>query len=276
MTARGQSPKETWKSLSLLEDWVTTGFSRPHPEIEVSEPAPSVSSAASGPAVPTTGAGSPGPSAAPAAEAPRPAAESPAAPPLERPEQGTPLAPDAEIAAVAREVAVCTKCGLSVGRTRAVPGEGPLSPPVMFIGEGPGADEDRSGRPFVGAAGQYLDTWLTPIGLARESCFIANGVKCRPPQNREPHPDELVACLPYLERQIQAVRPRVICCLGRIAAQSVLGTTKGVGELRGKVHDRKGIPVVVTYHPSAVLRDKAGLRKPVWEDLKLLRTLLEK
>ena len=98
--------------------------------------------------------------------------------------------------------------------------------------------------------------------------------KCRPPQNREPHPDELSACLPYLDRQISIVRPRVICCLGRIAAQNVLGTTSSLGELRGRVHTRKGIPVVVTYHPSAVLRDKATLRKPVWDDLKLLKSLL--
>jgi uracil-DNA glycosylase family 4 len=155
-----------------------------------------------------------------------------------------------------------------------VPGEGSLDPPVLFVGEGPGADEDRTGRPFVGAAGQYLDTWLNAIGLPRDKCFIANCVKCRPPQNREPHPDEIGACLPYLERQIALLRPRVICCLGRIAAQTLLGTTASLGQLRGRVHDRRGIPVVVTYHPSAVLRDKAGLRKPVWEDLKLLKSLL--
>jgi DNA polymerase len=180
----------------------------------------------------------------------------------------------ASLAAAAAEIAECTKCGLSVSRTTAVPGEGALDPPVMFVGEGPGADEDRTGRPFVGAAGQYLDTWLHAIGLPRESCFIANCVKCRPPQNREPHPDELAACLPYLERQIAIIRPRVICCLGRIAAHTLLGTVESLGQMRGKVYQRKGIPVVVTYHPSAVLRDKAGLRKPVWDDLKLLKSLL--
>ncbi len=99
-------------------------------------------------------------------------------------------------------------------------------------------------------------------------------MKCRPPQNREPHPDEISACLPYLERQIAAVRPKIICCLGRIAAQTVLATTSSLGGLRGRVHNRHGIPVIVTYHPSAVLRDKAGLRKPVWDDLKLLQSLL--
>jgi DNA polymerase len=178
------------------------------------------------------------------------------------------------LAAIAAEVAPCVKCGLSANRTVTVPGEGALDPPVLFVGEGPGAEEDRTGRPFVGAAGQYLDTWLNPIGLSRSQCFIANCVKCRPPQNREPHPDEIGACLPYLERQIAAIRPKVICCLGRIAAQTLLGTTSSLGALRGKVHQRRGIPVVVTYHPSAVLRDKAALRKPVWEDLQLLQRLL--
>jgi uracil-DNA glycosylase family 4 len=180
-------------------------------------------------------------------------------------------------------VAACTQCGLCANRSTTVPGEGPLDAAVLFIGEGPGAEEDRTGRPFVGAAGQYLDTWLPPIGLKREQCFIANCVKCRPPQNREPHPDELSACLPYLDRQIAIVRPRVICCLGRIAAQAVLATTASLGGLRGRVHELPPararllgapVPVLVTYHPSAVLRDKATLRKPVWDDLKLLKSLL--
>ncbi len=242
---------------------MSTGFARRHPEIEIDEIAakaarPSVS------ARPTfTRAAVPASPAA--ARAAAPAAGMADGPADER---------VAALAAVAAEVGACVKCALSVNRTMTVPGDGPLDPPVMFIGEAPGADEDRSGHPFVGAAGQYLDTWLTPIGLKREECFIANCIKCRPPQNREPHPEELAACLPYLERQIGIVRPRVICCLGRIAAQNVLGTTSGVGELRGRVHTRKGIPVVVTYHPSAVLRDKATLRKPVWDDLKLLKSLL--
>jgi DNA polymerase len=186
-----------------------------------------------------------------------------------------PAVPAADLLAlVASEVSACTRCGLSVARTTAVPGEGPANAAVMFIGEGPGAEEDRSGRPFVGAAGQYLETWLPPIGLSRSQCYIANVVKCRPPQNREPHPDEIAACLPYLERQIKAVRPSVICCLGRIAAQTLLATGSSLASLRGRVHEWKGTPVVVTYHPSAVLRDKASLRKPVWDDLKLLKGLL--
>lgn len=143
----------------------------------------------------------------------------------------------------------------------------------MFIGEGPGEEEDKTGRPFVGAAGQYLDKWIPGIGLKRQDCFIANIVKCRPPSNREPHPDEISACFPYLERQIKAVRPRAICCLGRISAHVMLQSSASLGQLRGRVHDWRGIPLVVTYHPSAVLRDST-LRRPVWDDLKLLKTLL--
>jgi DNA polymerase len=231
--------------MNLLEDWVTTGFSREHPE-----------------PVPLT-------SAPPAAPTPPPA---PAVTASAAPQDADRFA---GLAAAAAEIAACARCGLSVNRNVVVPGEGALDPPVLFVGEGPGAEEDRTGRPFVGAAGQYLETWLPPIGLTRQQVFIANCVKCRPPQNREPHPDEIGACLPFLERQIAIVRPRLICCLGRIAAQTLLGTTESLGQLRGRVHQRKGIPVIVTYHPSAVLRDKAALRKPVWEDLKLLKSLLD-
>jgi uracil-DNA glycosylase len=178
-----------------------------------------------------------------------------------------------ELHAVAAEVEGCSRCPLSLNRTRTVPGEGSFDPPVLFVGEGPGEEEDRTGRPFVGAAGRYLDKWIAAAGLERGACYIANCVKCRPPQNREPHPDELAACLPYLERQITVLAPRLIVCLGRIAAQTLLGTSTGIGALRGKVYDRKGIKLVATYHPSAVLRDQS-LRAPVWEDLKRLKGLL--
>jgi uracil-DNA glycosylase family 4 len=188
---------------------------------------------------------------------------------------GKPAAPDAAalLAVVAQEVAACTRCALSIGRRSVVPGEGSIRPPVLFVGEGPGEEEDRTGRPFVGPAGRYLDKWIAAAGLDRAACFIANCVKCRPPQNREPHPEELAACAPFLARQIGALQPRAICCLGRIASHALLSTSASLGELRGRVHSRAGIPVVVTYHPSAVLRDQA-LRAPVWQDLKLLKTLL--
>jgi len=256
-----------------VEDYLSGGFSRAHPALAIDETAARGSAA--------------DPAAAGAGPAPRGGADSAAASPVLEAARPTPRGPVAVTAgaetaevrlallqAIAAEVSGCTRCGLSANRKTTVPGEGSLDPPVLFIGEGPGADEDRTGRPFVGAAGQYLDTWLPPIGLERQRCFIANTVKCRPPQNREPHPEEITACFPYLLRQIEALRPKVICCLGRIAAQRLLGTTASLGELRGRKHQWKGIPVVVTYHPSAVLRDKASLRKPVWEDLKLLKSLL--
>ena len=189
------------------------------------------------------------------------------------PESAESASRDDDLQLIASEIASCVRCGLCAGRKTTVPGEGSLQPPVMFVGEGPGEEEDKSGRPFVGAAGQYLDKWIPAIGLRREDCFIANVVKCRPPRNREPHPEEIAACLPYLERQVRVVRPGAICCLGRIAATTLLQRTTSLGALRGKVHEWKGIPLVVTYHPSAVLRDNT-LRKPVWDDLKLLKAVL--
>lgn len=172
---------------------------------------------------------------------------------------------------VATEVRACAACRLAAGRTNAVPGEGVAQPLVMVIGEGPGADEDASGRPFVGKAGQLLDRMLASIGLSRETnCFIGNVVKCRPPNNRDPESDEIVACAPFLERQIQALRPRAILCVGRVATGALLQTTDGIGRLRGRFYDFNGIPLLPTYHPSALLRDE-NLKRPAWEDLKLLR-----
>jgi uracil-DNA glycosylase family 4 len=239
MKARRSELSRAWKTLNLIDDWLAGGFARPHPELSGEEgPEPLARESADVEAEQRAGA--------------------------ER---------AAKLALVAEEVAVCVKCGLSANRTRTVPGEGAIDPPVLLIGEGPGEDEDRTGRPFVGKAGQYLDAWLKPIGLARQECYITNCVKCRPPQNRDPKPEEITACAPYLERQIQALMPRTILCLGRVSAQHVLGVQGSVSGLRGKVHTRKGIPVVVTYHPAAVLRDLT-LKRPVWDDLKLLKKLL--
>jgi DNA polymerase len=149
----------------------------------------------------------------------------------------------------------------------------------MVIGEGPGADEDAQGRPFVGRAGQLLDRMLDSIGLSRNSsCFIANVVKCRPPENRDPLPGEITACAPFLERQIQLLRPEFILCAGRIAAQTLLKTNEPVGKLRGKFTQVSIggaiIPLLATYHPSALLRNEE-LKRPAWEDLKLLRERLK-
>ena len=180
---------------------------------------------------------------------------------------------------VAADVRSCTACKLGASRTNAVPGEGARQPLVMVIGEGPGADEDATGRPFVGRAGQLLDKMLNSIGLARESnCFIANVIKCRPPENRDPQPDETAACASFLARQIQLLQPRFIFCAGKIAAQTLLNTSEPIGKLRGKfINFQAGdrtIPFLPTYHPSALLRNE-DLKRPAWEDLKLLRAAIE-
>ena len=180
----------------------------------------------------------------------------------------------------------CKACGLSAARNLTVVGEGVPSPLVMVIGEGPGADEDKAGRPFVGRAGQLLDKMLASISLSRDkNCYIANMVKCRPPGNRDPEPGEIAACFPFLRQQILLLRPRMILCAGRVAAQNLLKTSKGINALRGEIVELKinstggdteemNIPVLCTFHPSAILRDES-LKRPAWEDLKLLRSKLE-
>lgn len=184
----------------------------------------------------------------------------------------------ANLSELAAAVHSCTACPLASGRSNAVSGEGPADGrpvPVMVIGEGPGADEDASGRPFVGRAGQLLDKMLSAINLSRSNnCYIANIVKCRPPQNREPAPEEAAACRHFLEAQIALVRPAAIIALGRTAAQNLLGTTEGINRLRGSWHEYRGIPVLPTYHPSALLRDET-LKRPAWEDLKEFRSRLD-
>ena len=179
---------------------------------------------------------------------------------------------------IAGDIYNCTACELCKTRVNAVPGEGILQPLVMVIGEGPGGDEDKSGRPFVGRAGQLLDKMLISIGLSRDSnCFIANVIKCRPPQNRDPQPQEISACFPFLERQVSLLKPKFILCAGRFASQTLFQTNGSIGMLRGKIKDVSiagvSIPSVVTYHPSALLRSEE-LKRPAWEDLKLLRSAL--
>ena len=182
----------------------------------------------------------------------------------------------AELEEISKTVRKCRKCGLSNTRTNAVPGMGAGNPLVFVIGEGPGADEDRQGLPFVGAAGKYLDKWLDAIGLSRDSnCFIGNVVKCRPPGNRDPLPEETDACIGYLKQQICILKPKAILTVGRISSSIITGENSGIGRIRGRVYSYAGIPVVATYHPSAVLRDQS-YRKPVWEDLRLLRSIVDK
>lgn len=171
-------------------------------------------------------------------------------------------------------VRACTRCPLSASRTQGVPGVGDRRAEWLFIGEAPGAEEDRLGEPFVGQAGKLLDAMLAAIGLERgRNVYIANVLKSRPPGNRDPRPEETAACLPYLERQIELMRPRLIVALGRIAAQSLLLTDTPIGRLRGHVHTWRGVPMVVTYHPAYLLRNAADKAK-AWEDLLLARRTL--
>ena len=165
----------------------------------------------------------------------------------------------------------CTKCPLARTRNNVVPGEGVEHPDVLVIGEGPGYDEDMSGRPFVGKAGVLLDKMLAAIELDRtKNCYIANVVKCRPPNNRDPELSEQSACEGFLQAQIHILKPKMILCLGRIAGHKMLDTQSPLGQLRGQLHDYNGIPLMVTYHPSALLRDES-LKAPAWEDLKAFR-----
>jgi uracil-DNA glycosylase family 4 len=173
------------------------------------------------------------------------------------------------------EVAACTRCSLHQSRTQTVFGVGDPQADWMIIGEAPGAEEDRQGEPFVGRAGQLLNEMLRAVGLSRERVYIANILKCRPPNNRDPKPEEVQACSEYLQRQVAIVRPRIILAVGRIAAQNLLHSEQPVGRLRGRVHGYEpgGIPLVVTYHPAYLLRSPGEKRKS-WEDLCLARSAL--
>lgn len=176
--------------------------------------------------------------------------------------------------AIARHVATCQRCTLSQSAKNPVPGEGNPHADFLCVGEAPGANEDAQGRPFVGEAGQLLTKILGAIQLPRESVWICNVLKHRPPGNRDPQPDEVQACQPYLLRQIELVRPKVILALGRFAAQTLLQTTTSIGALRGKIHRYHGVPLIVTYHPAALLRNESW-KRPTWEDVKLARRILD-
>jgi DNA polymerase len=170
----------------------------------------------------------------------------------------------------------CRRCRLNEKRTNIVFGEGDPHAELMFIGEGPGADEDAQGRPFVGRAGELLTKMINAMGLDRSQVYIANTVKCRPPGNRDPEPEEIAECLPFLKAQIASVRPKVIVALGRVAARTLLNAEGSLSKLRDKVHDYCGIPVVVTYHPSFLLRKGQDRRykAEAWADLKEVMRML--
>jgi DNA polymerase len=178
------------------------------------------------------------------------------------------------LASIAASVESCTRCPLYKDANRGVPGEGAEKARLVCVGEGPGANEDETGRPFVGAAGQLLTKILAAVNLPREQVFITNVVKHRPPGNRNPAPGEIEACTPYLVRQLELIAPKVIVAFGTFAAQTLLNTKAPIGKLRGEVHRYHGIPLVVTYHPAALLRNPSW-KRPTWEDVQLARRILD-
>ncbi len=204
----------------------------------------------------------------PAAEAEREIAVSPVAP------SPAALSPEDALEELRARVLPCTKCKLASTRTHVVFGEGSARAPVMFIGEAPGFHEDQQARPFVGPAGQLLDKIIEgAMGYARGDVFIANVNKCRPPENRDPEPDEVAACLPFLRAQVQIIRPGVIVCLGRVASSNLLGTSLPMRALRGQELEYEGIPVVVTWHPAYLLRTPSA-KGETWADIRRVNRLL--
>jgi uracil-DNA glycosylase family 4 len=186
------------------------------------------------------------------------------------------IAPDpiSELAAIREDIGDCVRCKLcTLGRKQIVFGVGNPNADLMFVGEAPGRDEDIQGIPFVGRAGQKLTQIIEAIGLTRDDVYIANVIKCRPPENRNPEPDEVEQCEPFLFRQIDTIKPKVIVALGTFAAKSLLKTTESISRLRGRVYDYRGAKLVPTFHPAFLLRNPA-CRREVWEDMKKVRALL--
>jgi DNA polymerase len=192
-----------------------------------------------------------------------------------------PMAPPASLpgslptlAALAAEARDCPRCRLAASRTQVVFGEGNPAAEVVVVGEAPGQEEDRTGRPFVGRAGKLLDLLLASVGLPREQVYICNVLKCRPPENRNPLPDEVAACTTsWLHRQLEQIGPRVLVAVGKFAAQVLAGSEESIGRLRGRVFDYRGTPLVVTYHPAYLLRSPQ-MTRVAWEDFQLLRKVL--
>ncbi len=226
--------------------------------------------AASRPAAPASPSVAPKPAAS---SAPAKAANRPAFP---APPQAVDRKPqwEADLARLSRETLACKGCGLHETRTNAVFASGNGRVPLVFIGEAPGADEDAQGEAFVGRAGQLLTKIIAAIGLDRKEVYICNVLKCRPPGNRVPHPEEIQACRPFLERQLEILKPRAICALGLTATQWMLESKAPMGQLRGRIFRYREIPLLPTYHPAALLRNPA-LKRAVWEDMLVLRKLLD-
>ena len=213
--------------------------------------------------------------------APKPAAPlyvpppPPPPPPIARVPAKPPKGGKDTLESIAAEIAACQACALAPTRLHVVPGQGALKPDVMFVGEGPGADEDEQGLAFVGRAGQLLTKMINAMGYTREQVFIGNIVKCRPPGNRVPTPDEMAGCIPYLKRQIAVIQPKLIVCLGATAARGLVNETLPIGKARGSWREFEGIPVMLTFHPAYLLRDPRQ-KAPCWDDLKAVLARLGK
>lgn len=183
---------------------------------------------------------------------------------------GEPPGNEQDLEALKAACHVCDKCGLQAACTHVVFGEGNPKAKIMFVGEGPGREEDKQGRPFVGAAGQLLDKILASVGLSRDEVYITNVVKCRPPKNRMPNPDEIVACSPYLDAQIKGIDPSIIVCLGALATRTLIDKNAKITRIRGEWHEKDDILYMPTFHPAALLRDPSK-KRPVWEDMKKVK-----
>jgi uracil-DNA glycosylase len=225
--------------------------------------------------------GRPASAAPPASRTAAVAAPAPGAATVAPPAPHTAAAPGASVTAgaaalplLAAEAAACTRCRLHGTRSSVVFGEGNPEAEVVVVGEAPGGEEDRTGRPFVGPAGKLLDLLLASAGFPRDRVYICNVLKCRPPENRNPMADEVACCATFLHRQLDAIRPRVILAVGTFAAQTLLGSGDGIRRLRGRVHAYRGVPLVATYHPAYLLRSPEGV-PAVWEDLQLLLTVVD-
>ncbi len=192
------------------------------------------------------------------------------------PEEPSAAAPSAVegLRVLGMEATGCTRCRLHEGRHNVVFGEGNPQAELVVVGEAPGYEEDRTGRPFVGPAGKLLDLMLLSIGFPRESVYICNVLKCRPPNNRDPQSDEVAACSTYLHRQLDLIAPRALLAVGKFAAQVLTGKDVSIGQLRGRVHEHRGTPLVATYHPAFLLRSRQWTRA-AWQDLQLLREVLD-
>ncbi|GAB6089527.1 uracil-DNA glycosylase [Spirochaeta dissipatitropha] len=264
--------QQVWELLNDLEDIMNTGYRSEHsPPPDPSAVKPDATVAASASAAtdvstaPGTKTGSMERGAAVYAQ-----------PGYEPAASGSPAAAAESISELAELIQGCTLCGLSTHRDRTVPGTGALHPLVFAAGDAPGADEDRTGLPFVGQSGEYLDKWLKAIDLSRhKNVFISNALKCHTPDYRSPGEGELNCCFPYLQKQVELLQPACILALGRTAGGLLTGRMKPLSALRGSVHSYRGIPLIVTYHPNAVLKNQA-LRSEVWADLQLLRDTLRK